>query len=124
MPELVYEGSSEGVWSPVVNKILLPDEPYFKERGPMVMAHEIGHSRYDQTLGGSNPYVDLIEERDAWRFALSKLPPEEIDLKFLEDVLSDYLYEVEDWYGKGQVLDSARTIKSQIMELAKRRKGE
>ena len=124
MPEIIWDSPEGTKWVPALNRIVISDEPYFKERSPMVMAHEVGHWRYDQTLGDTNPYMDLLEERDAWRFALSKLPPEEIDLDFLEYVLSGYVYEVENWYGKGQVLDSAKAIKSSIMWQAKRRKEQ
>jgi len=123
MPEIIWDSREKGQWVPALNKILMSDEPYFKRRGPMVMAHEIGHWKYDQTLGGTNPYVDLLEERDAWRFALSKLPPEEIDLDFLEDTLSSYVDEVECWYGEGYVLDSAKAVRNDIMWSAKRKKG-
>jgi hypothetical protein len=124
MTEIVWEGSERGEWSPVLNKILMPSEPYFKKRAPMIFAHEMGHQRYDQTLGGTDPLVDMYEERDAWRFALSKLPPEEIDLDFLRDTLYSYEQEVEDWYGEGsKELSMAKKLEKEIMDLARKKKG-
>jgi len=88
----------------------------------MIFAHELGHREYDQTLGGTDPLVDMYEERDAWRYALSKLPPDEIDLDFLSDSLDSYIQEVEDWYEEGKELGIARNLKGEIMGLARKKK--
>ena len=122
MPEIVWEGSDRGTWVPALDKIMLPREPYFKRRAPMIFAHELGHREYDQTLGGTDPLVDMYEERDAWRYALSKLPPDEIDLDFLSDSLDSYIQEVEDWYEEGKELGIARNLKGEIMGLARKKK--
>jgi len=123
LPEIVWDFPGRPAWVPSLDRIHMSDEPYFKERGPMIFAHELGHREYDQTLGGTDPLVDMFEERDAWRFALSKLPPDEIDVEFLNDSLNSYVQEVEDWYGKGKELDTAKRLSSEIITLAWRKKG-
>jgi len=123
MPEIIWDSPEGTKWVPALNRIMMSDEPFFKERGPMVMAHEVGHWKYDQTLGDTDPLIDIYQERDAWRFALSKLPPEEIDLDFIEYGLLSYVDNIEDMYGKGQELDVAKKLKNEIMDLARSRKG-
>jgi hypothetical protein len=122
MPELIWDSPGGTKWVPSLDRIMVSDEPYLK--GPMAIGHEIGHWKYDQTLGDTDPLLDMCQERDAWRFALDKLPPDEIDLGFLKYTLEGYLLEVEDWYGKGPELDMARGLKNEIMDLARRRKGD
>ena len=123
MPEIIWDSPEGPKWVPSVNKIVMSYEPFFKERGPMVMAHELGHWQYDQTLGDTDPLIDMMMERDAWRYALRKLPPEEIDLDFLDYTLEGYVYEVEDWYGRGSIeLDLARRLKAEIMRIARSKK--
>jgi len=123
MPEIIWDSPERGHWNPTLSRIFMSDEPYFKERGPMVLAHEVGHWKYDQTLGDTDPLIDMMMERDAWRYALNQLPPDEIDLNFLEYSLEGYVYEVEDWYGKGPQLDAAHRMKNEIIALAKKKKG-
>ena len=123
MPRIDWDTPQNPIWVPSLDKIVMSDEPYFKEHGPMVFAHEIGHWKYDQTLGDTDPLIDMYQERDAWRFALSKLPSEEIDLNFIEYTLITYVDDVEDWYGKGKEVDLARKLKNEIMALARRKKG-
>ena len=124
MPEIIWEGHPSGKWLPALNQILMPSEPYYKERAPMVAAHEIGHWKYDQTLGDSDPLIDMMQERDAWRFALDKLPPGEIDLDFLERELDGYIQNVEEWYGRGRELDFAQRMKAEVLYSAKSKRGE
>jgi len=123
LPEIVWDFPGRPAWVPSLDRIHMSDEPYFKERGPMVLAHEIGHFRYDQTLGDVDPLLDMYQERDAWRFALSRLPPDEIDLDFIRTSLEGYVDGVEEDYGKGPELDMARKLKDEIMALARRKKG-
>lgn len=88
----------------------------------MTFAHELGHSLYDH-MGSRNPYYELLEERDAWKFALGKLPPEEIDLDFLETSLDSYLEEIVQYRGEeSQIAIDGRRIKREIMGLARRKK--
>ena len=123
MPEIIWDSPDEPGWDPSLNRILMSGKHYYKKRAPMVFAHELGHQRYDQTLGDTDPLIDMYQERDAWRFALSKLPPEEIDLDFLEYALGGYVNEVEEQYGEGPELDSAKKLKNEMMSLARRKKG-
>ena len=109
------------------NEIALPKLPKYKENLPMILGHEIGHWKYGHTLEKLNkdPYISFIEERDAWRFALSKLPPEEINMDFLEDSIDSYLQEVLDYYGEdsGQYTQ-AFGMKESLMRYARSRKGD
>jgi len=124
MPEIVWDSPEGGKWVPSLDRILMSDEPFFKERGPMVFAHELGHREYDQTLGDTDPLIDMMMERDAWRYALSKLPPDEIDTWFLDYTLTGYIHEVEEWYGKGSPqVDAAHRMKNEILALARKKKG-
>lgn len=123
--KIVYgheEQDKRGAWSPKgEGEIYLPTDPRYKERAPMVFAHELGHSVYDHSFS-TNPYTALLDERDAWKFALSKLPLDEIDLDLLEDSLDTYLVAIKEEYGEGKRLESARKIKNEIMELARKKK--
>lgn len=124
MHKIVYghnEEDKRGAWSPRTGEIFLPTEPHYKERSPMVFAHELGHSIYDHFFS-EDPYMALIEERDAWKFALKKLPPEEIGLDLLEESLDTYLEAIDEQYGESRKLESARKIKNEIMDLARRKK--
>ena len=123
MPEIVWDSPEGPKWVPALGRIVMSYEPYYKERNPMVFAHEVGHWKYDQTLGDTDPLVDMVMERDAWRYALGKLPPEEIDLDFLNYTLEGYVYEVEDWYGKSNQLDAAKRMKNEVMALARNKIG-
>ena len=124
MIEIVWDSPYGPKWVPSLEKIVMSDEPYYKKHGPMVLAHEMGHQRYDQILGDTDPIIDMYQERDAWRFALSKLPPEEIDLDFLEWSLDSYVNEVEDWYGRdSRELSVAERVKNEIMRLARNKIG-
>lgn len=124
MIKVTYGGIEHGAWNPREEEILLPTDPYYKERAPMVFAHELGHWKYEHTLDWDNPLVQLCGERDAWRFALSKLPPEEVDLDLLEDTLDSYVSEVEQFFGQGAQLELAKKIEGDLMKEAKRRKRQ
>lgn len=123
MPKIVYGGTEFGSWSPRTEEIFLPTDPRFKKRSPMVFLHELGHCKYDETFGNEDSYIRMLEERDAWRFALKTLPSEEIDLDLLEDSLSGYVDSVDSEFGEGPKLESAKKMKNEIMELARKKKG-
>lgn len=122
MRKIVWEGAPYGIWDPKKDEILMPSDPYYKKRAPMIFAHELGHSEFEHT-GGTSPLGDLIEERDAWKYALSKLPPDEIDVEFLNDVLNSSVQDVEAWYGEGKELNMAKKLSREIIALAWKKKG-
>ena len=59
MPKIVWDSPEKGRWVPPLDTIFMSDEPYFKKRGPMVFVHEMGHREYDQTLGDTDPLIDM-----------------------------------------------------------------
>ena len=111
-----------GQYDPELDTILLPSAPKFKERAPLVFAHELGHSELKHGIGGSI-LSSVLQERDAWRFALSKLPPDEIDLDFLDEIWTRNLDEWSNSTDDERTLDFARKAKNEIMALARRKAG-
>ena len=118
MRKIVYEGSSFGEWNPREEEIQLPRHPYYKSKSPIVFAHELGHAELGHSIGGSS-LVGIIEERDAWRYALSKLPPEEIDLDFIDFIWDENIYQLHN----KEEINLARKAKSESMELARKKLG-
>ena len=122
MPEIIWDSPEGTKWVPALGKIVVSDEPYLK--GPMALGHEIGHWKYDQSYGDTDPLVDMYEERDAWRYAISRLPPDEIDMGFLRFSLVNHLEEVADLYGRsGHEYKMAKRMMDEVLELARKKKG-
>lgn len=107
-----------------MGEILLPTESEWKEYSPMVFAHELGHQRLEHDLDYGNSLHQLVQEKDAWEFALSKLPSEEINLELIEYGLNNYLEEVKLEFGVGPELEFAKKIKNALLEKARRRKRQ
>lgn len=124
MPRIIWEGSRFGEWNPGKEEILLPTDPTWKEYSPMVLSHELGHQRLGHGRHLGTSLHELVLERDAWVFALSKLPPEEINLELVEYSLDDYLGRVDLEFGEGPELEFAKKIKGDLMKEAKRRKRQ
>ncbi len=97
--KIVWEGSPTGEYSSETEEILLPKYSKWKRHLPEVIAHEIGHKTYGHIYGMKGSLEIFIEEIDAWRFALKKLPPQEIDVGFIKDALTDYLDDVNATFG-------------------------
>jgi len=68
--------------------------PMYKSHWPMVLAHEVGHSKTNTALDRRMrhiPYYEWLCEVKAWLWALKHLPPNEIDCAYLESCLKSYI---------------------------------
>lgn len=122
MRKIVYAGSRYGEWAPNEQELLLPWAPYYKERAPVIFAHELGHAELGHDWGVGDIH-GVIEERDAWSWALSKLPAEEVDLEFIEYVWDENIEHLETITEDQRTIDFAKKSKNEIMALARRKKN-
>jgi hypothetical protein len=116
MPNIVFGKECRAY--PAYNTLEVQD----RDINPVALGHEIGHFKTDYGCSIS-PLSELVEERDAWAETSRKLPPDEVDLDFINSSVGSYVKEIREAYGEDSLqFEEAKKIRRQVMGFARKRK--
>lgn len=114
MIEIEYNPAVRSYWDPVDKAIVLGSY------SPQEFAHEFAHAKFGHGFQAS-ALSEFYEERDAWREALRRLPPEEIRVSEVEEALSTY---VNSPFLTSEQRRMALRLSEEVIHYAKQRKKE